>query len=74
MIWGIRFNTYTRKAFVAESVIMQIKGHSTGEMFDRYNTVDEDDIKGAVAQMGCFWKVFTKSKKKPCRVVTLQGI
>lgn len=37
------FNTYMRKAGVAESVIMDITGHSTREMFDRYNTIDRDD-------------------------------
>jgi integrase len=42
------FNTHMRKAGVPESVIMQITGHSTREMFDRYNTVDEDDAREAV--------------------------
>jgi integrase len=51
-----KFNTYMRKAGVAESVIMKITGHSTREMFDRYNSVDEDDIKGAVDQMQLFLK------------------
>jgi len=37
-----------RKAGVPESVIMLIMGHNTREMFDRYNTVDEDDAKKAV--------------------------
>ena len=41
------FNTRMRKSGVAESVIMSITGHSTREMFDRYNTVDiEDKIEG----------------------------
>lgn len=40
--------TYMRKAGVPESVIMKITGHSTREMFDRYNTVDEDDAKVAI--------------------------
>lgn len=38
------FNTNMRKAGVAESVIMDVTGHSTREMFDRYNTIDEEDI------------------------------
>jgi len=42
------FNTNMRRAGVAESVIMEITGHSTREMFDRYNTIDEDDAKEAV--------------------------
>jgi hypothetical protein len=40
-----------RKAGVAESVIMRITGHSTGEMFDRYNTINEYDTRSAVAQI-----------------------
>jgi hypothetical protein len=43
-----------RKAGVAESVIMRITGHSSREMFDRYNRVDEEDMKNAVAKMGTF--------------------
>ena len=43
-----------RKAGVAESVIMKITGHSTREMFDRYNTVDEDDTRKAVKQFENF--------------------
>jgi len=42
------FNTNMRKAGVAESVIMKITGHSTREMFDRYNTIDADDAKNAI--------------------------
>jgi len=42
------FNTYMRKAGVPESVIMKITGHSTREMFDRYNTIDADDAKDAI--------------------------
>ncbi len=43
-----------RKAGVPESVIMEITGHSTSEMFDRYNTVDEDDTCKAVDQLEVF--------------------
>jgi len=50
------FNTYMRKAGVSESVIMSITGHSTREMFDRYNTVDLDDAQTAAKQMGSFLK------------------
>jgi integrase len=48
------FNTYMRKAGVDQSVIMQITGHSTREMFDRYNTVDEDDAKEAMKRFQGF--------------------
>jgi len=50
------FNTYMRKAGVPESVIMEITGHSTREMFDRYNTVDAEDAKQAVDQLQNFLK------------------
>jgi integrase len=44
------FNTLMRKAGVAESVIMSITGHSTREMFDRYNKIDEDDTRLAISK------------------------
>jgi integrase len=44
------FNTNMRKAGVAESVIMKITGHSTREMFDRYDTVDGEDTRKAVVK------------------------
>jgi len=45
------FNTNMRKAGVPESVIMRITGHSTRAMFDRYNTIDEGDLRKAIEQM-----------------------
>ena len=45
------FNTNMRKAGVPESVIMKITGHSTREMFDRYNTIDRDDTRAAMVQL-----------------------
>jgi integrase len=50
------FNTNMRKAGVPESVIMEITGHSTREMFDRYNTIDGEDTRLAVSQLGNFLK------------------
>jgi hypothetical protein len=41
-----------RKAGVPESVIMKITGHSTREMFDRYNSVYIEDLSDAVEKMG----------------------
>jgi len=64
-------NTNMRKAGVPESVIMAITGHSTREMFDRYNTIDAGDIKQAMEQVQTFLAnsdqssdqaVFTKQK------------
>lgn len=48
------FNTNMRKSGVAESVIMDITGHSTRTMFDRYNTVDEMDRRQAIGQFKAF--------------------
>jgi integrase len=48
------FNTYMRKAGVQESVIMEITGHSTREMFDRYNSIDGQDKKEAVRRFEVF--------------------
>ena len=48
------FNTYMRKAGVAQSVIMKITGHSTDQMFRRYNTIDADDAHQAIDQYGSF--------------------
>ena len=45
------FNTYMRKAGVPESVIMGITGHSTREMFDRYDTIDAEDKRQAVTRL-----------------------
>lgn len=45
------FNTYMRKAGVPESLIMDITGHSTREMFDRYNTLDYDDKRQAMDRL-----------------------
>jgi agmatine/peptidylarginine deiminase len=46
-----------RKAGVPESVIMKVTGHSTREMFWRYDTVDSDDTKKAVDQLQAFLSV-----------------
>ncbi|HUJ89567.1 MAG TPA: site-specific integrase [Syntrophorhabdales bacterium] len=59
------FNTYMRKAGIAESVIMDITGHATREMFDWYNTVDADDRKIAIQRFERFMQEeFAKSVKK----------
>jgi integrase len=50
------FNTNMRKSGVPESVIMKITGHSTREMFLRYDTVDATDTRKAVDQMESFLK------------------
>jgi integrase len=48
------FNTNMRKAGVHESVIMAITGHSTRDMFDRYNRVDTADVIGGIDTLGAY--------------------
>jgi integrase len=55
------FNTNMRKAGVPESVIMAITGHSTREMFDRYNTVDMEDTRNAVNSLEVFFRNVTQN-------------
>jgi integrase len=44
------YNTQMRKAGVHDTVTMKMTGHSTLEMYHRYNTVDEADGREAVSQ------------------------
>lgn len=48
------FNTNMRKAGVDRSVIMKITGHKTTAMFERYNTVDAEDARTAMARFEGF--------------------
>ena len=60
------FNTHMRKAGVPESVIMEITGHSTREMFDRYNTIDQEDRQQAVAQMEGYFSSVAQNVAHEC--------
>ena len=44
-----------RKAGFQESVIMEITGHSTREMFDRYNTIDQEDTRKAMNSLESYF-------------------
>ena len=48
------FITYMRKTDIAEPSIPGTTGHSTREMSDRYNKIDEEDIKHAVNLLKAF--------------------
>jgi len=55
------FNTNMRKAGAPESVIMSITGHSTRAMFDRYNTIDEEDTRKAIEQLEGYFANVTQN-------------
>jgi integrase len=45
------FVTKARKADVPESVVMRMSGHRTRKVFERYNIVNTDDLRAAVARI-----------------------
>ena len=45
------FNTNMRKAGVDQTVIMKLTGHKTLAMFNRYNTLDQDDALEAMRKL-----------------------
>ncbi len=51
------FNSNMRKASVVDSVIMEMTGHSTREMFDRYNTIDKEDMFRVWKKWKIFWRM-----------------
>lgn len=59
------FNTNMRKAGVAETVIMKMTGHSTREMFQRYDTVDMADAQTAVDRMEDFLESVDQNVDQP---------
>ena len=50
----LTFNTNMRKAGVDQTVIMKLTGHKTLSMFNRYNTVDQEDAMGAMERLDLF--------------------
>jgi len=58
------FSTDARKAGVPESVIKEITGHSRGEVFDRYNQVNMDDMRQTVEKTVRYRRARLLSGKK----------
>lgn len=58
------FVTNARRAGISQSVIMAITGHSTVEMFARYNRVDEDDLEVAGDFLSKFFEASSKHEKE----------
>jgi integrase len=45
------FVTNARRRGVPESVVMRMSGHRTRAVFDRYNIIEEDDLRDAVKRI-----------------------
>jgi len=59
------FNTMMRKAGVPKSVIMNLTGHKTSAMFDRYNTIDEEDAREAIRKLNEYLERQAKKNVMP---------
>ncbi len=64
------FNKNMRKAGVDRSVIMKITGHKTMSMFERYNTVDENDAIEACRRLDEFLKQPAPDGKNYCTITS----
>jgi hypothetical protein len=69
---GLRhtLNTNMRKSGVDRSVIMKITGHKTMSMFERYNTVDENDAIEACRRLDEFLKQPVPDGKNYCNITS----
>jgi integrase len=56
------FNTNMRKAGVDQTVIMKLTGHKTLAMFNRYNTIDQEDAVSAIGKLNEFLEMQKSSK------------
>jgi hypothetical protein len=67
MTSGQTFVTNMRRAGVDYFRIMAITGHWTMEVFKRYHTIDQDDLRQAVSQLDTYMDIMPPSLTEPIR-------